>query len=238
MHMGLGTAAALAAVAAVLAGAGCGDDGDGTSTTPAPAALSDRGAKTVVAALGDSITSGSPGFDPNPEARFQYGFGDDERSSYEYWAGKANPGIELRNCGVFGERTDEIAQRLQGCAYGASAIVIQGGINDIAQGRSIEDARDDLRQMVVDAKKMGLAVALVDVLPWNNGYPRADAPIRELNDLIAEIGRDEDVPVLPFHDTLEDPANPGRMKPEWTADGDHPSVEGYRRLGEMAFEVP
>ena len=227
------TVAALAAVAA----AG-GDDGDETSSAPAPAPGGETGGKTVVAALGDSITSGSPGFDPNPEARFQYGFGDDERSSYEYWAQRANPGIAFRNCGVFGERTDEIAERLQGCAYGASAIVIQGGINDIAQGRSVDDAADDLRQMVADSKEMGLAVALVDVLPWNNGYPDADGPIRELNDLIAQIGEDEGVPVLPFHDTLEDPGAPGRMPKQLTADGDHPSVEGYRRLGEKAFRVP
>jgi hypothetical protein len=25
------------------------------------------------------------------------------------------------------------------------------------------------------------------------------------------------------------------MKPEWTPDGNHPSVEGHRRLGELAF---
>jgi lysophospholipase L1-like esterase len=29
------------------------------------------------------------------------------------------------------------------------------------------------------------------------------------------------------------------MRPEWTdADGDHPSVAGYRRLGELAFRLP
>jgi hypothetical protein len=28
------------------------------------------------------------------------------------------------------------------------------------------------------------------------------------------------------------------MKPEWTSDSDHPSVAGYRRLGELAFRLP
>jgi lysophospholipase L1-like esterase len=29
------------------------------------------------------------------------------------------------------------------------------------------------------------------------------------------------------------------MKAEWThADGDHPSIAGYRRLGELAFRFP
>ncbi len=44
------------------------------------------------------------------------------------------------------------------------------------------------------------------------------------------------MPVLRFHDTLEDPDRPGRMKAVWcNEDGDHPSVAGYRRLGELAF---
>ena len=41
--------------------------------------------------------------------------------------------------------------------------------------------------------------------------------------------------MLPFYQTLEDPERPGRMRAEWTADGNHPSVAGHRRLGELAF---
>jgi lysophospholipase L1-like esterase len=118
-------------------------------------------------------------------------------------------------------------------------LVVQGGINDIAQGRPVAAAAADLRAMVQRGQELGLRVALVDVLPWNNGWPDAEIPIRELNTLIAEIARDEHVPLLPFHDTLEDPDRPGRMREEWThADGDHPSVAGYRRLGEIAFRLP
>ena len=92
--------------------------------------------------------------------------------------------------------------------------------------------------MVDAGKEMGLPVALVDVLPWNNGHPGADPAIAELNGEIRRIGRTEGVPVLPFHDTLEDPGRPGTMRADWTIDGDHPSVEGYRRLGERAFVPP
>jgi lysophospholipase L1-like esterase len=192
----------------------------------------------VVAALGDSITAGNPGFDPQPGARSAYGFGDDERSSYEYWAAEANPGVEIRNCGVFGERTDEIAARLEGCAEGADGVIVQGGINDIAQRYDVRRAAENLRGIVTEARGMGLEVAIADVLPWNNGHPAADSQIEALNLLIAEIAADESIPLLPFHATLEDPGAPGLMKPEWTADGDHPSVEGYRRLGERAFKLP
>ena len=134
----------------------------------------------MIAALGDSITAGNPGYDPQPGAREAYGFGDDERSSYEYWATRAHPGFEIRNCGVFGERTDEIAARLEGCAEGATGVIVQGGINDIAQRYDVERAAENLRGIVADAKSMDLDVAIANVLPWNNGYPDADPQINEV----------------------------------------------------------
>jgi len=146
--------------------------------------------------------------------------------------------LEFRNCGIHGQRTDEIAARLDDCASGADVLVVQGGINDIAQGRSVERAAENLRAMVQRGKQLGVRVALADVLPWNNGWPDAEPKIRRLNELIGEIAREEAVSLLPFHDTLEDPDRPGRMRDEWTSDGDHPAVEGYRRLGELAFRVP
>ena len=109
--------------------------------------------RSRVAALGDSITAGSPLWDPDPGVRARLGAAVDGRSQWEWWAARANPGLEFRNCGVYGERAEE------------------------------------------------------------------------------------GVPVLPFHATLEDPERPGRMRPEWTDDGDHPSVAGYRRLGELAFRL-
>jgi lysophospholipase L1-like esterase len=192
---------------------------------------------TRVAALGDSIVAGSPGYDPDPNQRANLGFGADEKSQWEYWAQRKRPELAFRNCGVYGERTDEIARRLDDCAKGAQMLVVQGGINDIAQGRPVEPAAANLRKLVERGKALGLRVAICELLPWNNGYPEADSKIRRLNELIRELARDEDVPVLPFYETLQDPDRPGRMKEEWTSDGDHPSVEGYRLLGENAFSV-
>ncbi len=190
---------------------------------------------TLVAALGDSITAGSPGFDPDPRQRDNLGFGADEKSQWEYWAQRKHRELRFRNCGVYGERTDQIALRLEECARGAQILIVQGGINDIVQGRPVASAADNLRAMVEQGKRLGLRVAIAELLPWNNGWPQADPKIRHLNELIHALARDERVPVLPFYETLDDPANPGRMKEEWTSDGDHPSVEGYRLLGEDAF---
>lgn len=187
----------------------------------------------MVAALGDSITAGNPGFDPDPAERERLGFGDDERSQFEYWAEHADNGLDFRNCGMFGERTDQIALRLEECATEADVLIVQGGINDIAQGRPVAEAAANLERMVETGQELGLEVAIADVLPWNNGFPLQDPSIRRLNQLIERIGAERDVPVLGFHDELEDPARPGLMREDLTADGDHPSVEGYRRLGEL-----
>ena len=55
--------------------------------------------------------------------------------------------------------------------------------------------------------------------------------------MIAAIGVAQQVAVLPFYATLEDEDRPGRMREEWTPDGNHPSVAGHRRLGEIAFAL-
>ena len=181
----------------------------------------------LVAAVGDSITAGSPGWDPDPAVRARIRNPNPE-SQYEHWATLRDPRLQFRNCGVYGQRTDEIALRLETCAAGGDVLIVQGGINDIAQRRRVQDAAANLRTMVERGRELRLAVVIAEVLPWNGGYPASEEPIRRLNELIHELG----APVLPFHDTLEDPERPGRMRVGWTSDGDHPSVEGYRRLGD------
>lgn len=189
---------------------------------------------TIVATLGDSITAGTPGWDPDPRVREAKG-ARDERSQYQYWAAAAAPHLSFVNHGVNGERTDEIALRLDRAAQGAAAIVVQGGINDIVQGRAVQDAAADLLAIARRARELDLAVAIADVLPWNKGWPDAVPHIDELNRLVAAAARVEDFPILRFHDTLVSGELPGRMPAEWTSDGSHPSVEGYRRLGRLAF---
>jgi lysophospholipase L1-like esterase len=117
-------------------------------------------------------------------------------------------------------------------------LIVQGGINDVVQGRAVEKAARNLAGMVEHGRRLGLRVALADVLPWNNGDARAANDIVRLNALVRAIADRESVPLLPFHDTLADPARPGWMRADWTDDGNHPSVEGHRRLGELAFVLP
>lgn len=194
----------------------------------------EAGAPDVVAALGDSITAGSPYWDPDPAVRDRIGIAVDPDSQYPLWAeARLGKDIEVRNCGVFGERTDEIAERFSACTQDASALIVQGGINDVVQGRPVEDAAADLCAMVRRGRDAGLRVMLADVLPWNNGDARAARDIVQLNKLIAEVAREQRVPLLRFNAALADPRDPARMRAALTSDGDHPSVAGYRRLGAL-----
>jgi lysophospholipase L1-like esterase len=180
---------------------------------------------TLVATLGDSIVAGSPGYDPDPREREALGFGADEKSQWQYWAHRLHPDLEFRNCGMYGQRTDEIARRLDDCAKSAQVLVVQGGINDIAQQRSVADAARNLEAMVERGIEAGLAVAVADVLPWPAGDARAAIEIARLNDLVRTMAG---VTHLPFHEAV---ASAGF---DWSDDGDHPSVGGYRLLGECA----
>jgi lysophospholipase L1-like esterase len=210
---------------ALLVVPACGGD-DEPAPAPAPPGT------TVVAALGDSITAGSPRWDPNPDIRAEIGSQVDRRSQYELWAERALGGTDFRNCGVPGQLTDEIARRLEPCADGADVLIIQGGVNDIGSGRSPAAVAANLRGMVREGKRLGVRVAIVELLPWNAGYPVADPLIRDVNRRVARIARAEGVRLLPWYGLLEDPQRPGRMRDVWTDDLLHPSVAGYRRLGE------
>ena len=169
----------------------------------------------LVAVVGDSISAGSPLWPA------------EERSRWQWWTVQRDPHLEFRTVAEYGKRTDEIAAFFDEAVPGADALVVQGGINDIAQGRPIEEAAGNLAAMIGRGQELGIVVVTVDVLPWNNGDARAARDILTLNELIHALG----VPVLPFHDALADSEHPERMRAECTDDGDHPSVEGHRLLG-------
>jgi lysophospholipase L1-like esterase len=189
--------------------------------------------RIVVAVVGDSISAGSPLWDPDPAVRARIPV-PAEQSQWQWWASRADPRLEFRTTAVYGERTDQIALRLDLVLSGAGVLVVQGGINDVVQRRPVDEAARNIEAMLERGRAAGLATAVTDLLPWNNGDERAAADIVRLNALIGQLG----VTLLPFHDTLADPADPAHLRAGLTDDGDHPSIEGHRRLGERAFRLP
>ena len=194
-------------------------------------------AEIVVAVAGDSISAGSPLWDPDPAVRARIA-APDERSQWQWWAAQADARLAFRTTAAYGERTDQIARRLDLVLAGADVLVVQGGINDVVQRRAVQEAARDIRAMLERGRAAGLKLAVTDVLPWNNGDERSADGIRRLNALFGEVAAALGATILPFHDTLADPTDPARMRDGLTDDGDHPSVEGHRLLGERAFRLP
>jgi lysophospholipase L1-like esterase len=193
--------------------------------------------RIVVAVAGDSISAGSPLWDPDPAVRARIR-SPEERSQWQWWASRVDERLEFRTTAVYGERTDEISRRLDLVLPDADVLVVQGGINDVVQRRPIEQAAENLAAMLDRGRAAGLTLAVADVLPWNNGDGRSAATIESLNTLILQLAESAGATLLPFHDTLADPSDPRRMTAELTDDGDHPSIEGHRLLGERAFRIP
>ena len=208
---------------ALVAVVGCGGDSGDAPEPP------------LVATLGDSITAGAPRWSPNLVFRQLIRGRPTRESQWQYWAERATDGaFRFRNCGVEGDRTDEIELRLDECADGAEVLVVQGGTNDLTQGHAPAVAAANLREVIRRAKDAGLRTLVATVPPINAGYPRWAPAVTRLNELIRAIARREGVPVIDFFELLEDPGRPGRMRARWTADGVHPTVAGYARLGRAA----
>ncbi len=197
--------------------------------------------KTQILSLGDSITAGNPQWDPKlkPRRSFAtyYNFQSTPLSQYQYWANKANPAYSFKNCGVFGERTDQIANRFEQCRdQNTKVIIIQGGINNIAQGKDITIAANDLEQIIVKSQSLGLKVYLANVLPWNNASDFQTGQIRALNKLLMQIAIKHKIKLIDFNRALADSNNPNKMELSLTFEGDHPSIKGYQVLGELVAQ--
>ena len=219
----------VATLTVLVALAGCGEDEPEQQAQPPSVPL--------VASLGDSITAGAPRWNPNLVLR-QYLAEPTPQSQWQHWAEQATNGrYRFRNCGRVGERTDQIALRLEECAEGADVLVLQGGTNDVMQGRGPASAAANIRAMLRRAEGAGLTTLVTTTPPINTEYPRWADEVRRLNALIRALAREEGVSVIDFFRAIEDPRRPDRMPERWTVDGVHPTVEGYSRLGRAAARV-
>ena len=91
---------------------------------------------TRIAVVGDSISAGSPLWDPDPAVRARIAT-PDERSQWQWWAAQADPSLEFRTSAVYGERTDQIALRLELVLAGSDVLVEQPG--SVLSGRTLEE---------------------------------------------------------------------------------------------------
>jgi acyl-CoA hydrolase len=172
--------------------------------------LSPLAAGSTVLAFGDSVTYGT-GAQPG-----------------EDWPTllAAMTGWRIVNAGVPGDTAEAGKERIRGLLgeLKPALVIVEIGGNDFLRRRPAPVVREDVRSIVRQAKVAGAQVVLVAVPELS----LLGALTRRPDDaaLYAEIGRDEQVPVIAdvFSDIL--------ASPELCADQIHPNAAGYRKMAE------
>jgi len=189
-----------------------------------------------IVALGDSTTAGTPGFLSPLEA--PPGGKGDVTSQYAHWLMESEPTWDVINCGINGERSDQIAARVVRDVIAASpaAVVIIAGVNDVYQGRTVEHVMAQLRTMYDRAAHAGIRVVGGTIVPYNTAGTAENDRMRQINAWIREQTRNE--PAIAFVDTraaVAAPENPDRLAE--SPDGLHPSPRGYRAMADAIRPV-
>jgi acyl-CoA thioesterase-1 len=194
-------------------------------------------ASTVrIVALGDSTTAGTPGFLSPIEAP-PNGRGD-ETSQYAYWLAQAHPEWDVLNRGVNGERSDQIAARFDRDVMSAkpNVVIIIAGVNDVYQGRTVDDVSRQLAAMYESAERAGIRVVAGSIIPFNTATPEQNERMGQINAWI--LDRTRDALSLAFVDTraaVAAPDDPDRLAD--SADQLHPTASGYRLMAEALRPV-
>jgi len=186
----------------------------------------------MIACLGDSTTAGTPLF-KSPLESPPNGAGD-ERSQFAYWLRQAHPEWQVVNCGVNGERSDQIAERFDRDVWvpRARVVVIIAGVNDVYQGLPTAHVTDQLAGMYSLASACGIAVVAGTIVPYNTAGPDQNARMHAINAWIQGYAVEHPGSVW-FADTrlaAADSRDIDRLS--GSPDGLHPDIDGYRRMAE------
>ena len=187
--------------------------------------------RSIIVALGDSTTAGTPAF-RSPIESPPDGSGD-EQSQYAYWLMRAHPEWDVRNRGVNGERTDEIAVRFDRDVVGAApkVVIVIGGVNDIYQGRPADEVERQLAAIYARARTAGIKVLAGTILPFNTATPEQNRRMHQVNDwIVAQPARDANISTVDTRRAVSSPDNPDRLVS--SPDDLHPSADAYRRMAE------
>lgn len=184
---------------------------------------------TVIVALGDSTTAGTPLFKSPIEAP-PAGSGD-ETSQFAYWLMQAHPGWDVRNRGVNGERSDQMRARWDRdvAAAAPAAVVIVAGVNDVYQGLPVDHVTRELRAMYDLAAAAKIPVVAGSIVPYNTATPGQNAKMRAINDWIrAEAARDANITFADTRTAAASDDDPDKLRS--SPDQLHPDADGYRRM--------
>ena len=198
------------------------------------------GSGTIVL-LGDSITDGY-GTTPNQFERWS------DELTRQLQANPDTAHLTVANEGiggnsVFGGLGTAARLRFERDVLNVAGVrycVLLIGINDI--GYANEDISESIiteyKSMIDQCHERGIKIYAGTILPvgGNSYYSELHDQIRvTLNDWMKSKDAKFDG-VIDFDAELADPADPSRLLPEYSNDNLHPSIAGYKRMGEFVYE--
>lgn len=199
----------------------------------------------AIVTLGDSITDGWGSTDsanqrwPNHFAHRLYR--DDSIENFAVInAGISGNQVTTEQNPSFGQNLQARFERDVLALSNVSHIILLEGINDIGMssrsGQQIGSAEiiSGYRQIIARAHARGIRIIGATLLPYEGAayYTEAGNQIRrEVNAFIRDSGEFDGV--IEFGEAVQDPANPNRIRADYTADNLHPNDSGYRAMAEI-----
>ena len=187
-------------------------------------------AKAGVAVIGDSTVAGGSGKL-------------DLASSTEWtrWA-EAQLNVPFFNRGVGGETTAAMRARwsadMTPLAVNANYAIIQGGINDISQGRTLADIKTDIQWMHDQAITDGMQPIVCTCTPTSS--IQADSTKESDRQALNTWIKQTFALILDLDKVVRDPSNPSllRQKSGWVGDGVHFDAQAKRAIGIYVAKWP
>jgi lysophospholipase L1-like esterase len=201
-------------------------------------------AVTAIVTLGDSITDGWGSTEsrnqrwPNHFAHRLYA--DDSVADYAVInAGISGNRVTTEGNPTFGQNLQARFQRDVLALSNVSHIILLEGINDIGMSSrtgpliSAEQIIAGYRQIIARAHADGIKVIGATLLPYEGAayYTEEGNRVRlAVNEFIRNSGEFDGV--IEFDRVVQDPSNPNRIRPDFTADNLHPNDAGYRAMAD------
>lgn len=190
--------------------------------------------KTLIIALGDSTTAGTPFFRSPLEAPPD-GEGDPE-GQFTYWMKKKRPSWDILNYGIAGQTSTELLPRFeQALQKSPRFLIILAGVNDVYQRQPLQHTGDNLIYMYRQAKMNNVVPVAVTLPPFDSAAPDQAQAIDKLNAWIRDQAERLRIPLVDANLATRDPQDPHKLN--GSPDGKHPDIGGYRSIGMKMVEA-
>ncbi len=134
---------------------------------------------------------------------------------------------EVIDRGVGGATTADMRGRIDASlALDPQFVIIMGGINDLANGESLENIQKNIVETCTRIESHGAVPVLCTVTPTGDYLTQKAA----LNAWIAEYAHLKGYDLVDFYTVLNDPSNPGHADRAFVFDGTHPNLTGYTAM--------